>query len=49
MIHQRHPVVATRIVHALAQEVDSPVLGEVRRAAQELEGGQWICGRLGPR
>ena len=27
MIHQRHPVVATRIVHALAQEVDSPVLG----------------------
>ena len=25
MIHQRHPVVATRIVHALAQEVDSPV------------------------
>ena len=38
MIHQRHPVVATRIVHALAQEVDSPVLGAVRRAAQELEG-----------
>ena len=38
MIHQRHPGVATRIVHALAQEVDSPVLGAVRRAAQELEG-----------
>ena len=38
MIHQRHPVVATRIVHALAQEVDSPVLGAVRRGAQELEG-----------
>ena len=38
MIHQRHPVVATRIVHALAQEVDSPVLGAVRRAGQELEG-----------
>ena len=31
-------VVATRTVHVLAQEVDSPVLGAVRRAVQELEG-----------
>ena len=44
MIHQRHPVVATRIVHALAQEVDSPVLGAVRRAAQELEGSVDLAG-----